>query len=724
MPKESKESEVPEKAKSHRIHATNISKTNKNYPLLDILCQQSKKNYNSCLFPYRQQNQLERYLKECTKTEVEPDLDSLDPNKSNIPFLKILNELGYKLQPNFKSMPEYFDVLESAGHPSFNTNYDKLPATSSSCTLKLVDDCIKSHKALLDIYYAIPKEERNIKPGTFRPGFPKYKKATESQVFQIYDTRLERLSITTAKVIWPERIQAIIEENNLPNTDLIIQVPTNLAYEIQPLTKSIKESSIVRPCKYSLIRIVPMQNCFKAEVVYDKLTDISPQADLHTQRDHQYSIAQKSLAQAIELKRGHLDTELKDKVATERDPATKKLLQQSLVTVNKLKKTSITKIFNCILSKNDKPIQIQQPIQQPIKTETTSEIILASIRTIKTKIKAEMQAQSDARQAELLPKYTPGEDRQAFISKAIVFAGLDPGIINFCALTVLVDHKPENLQTLQELRLLGIKIEAKLFNGKPVRSQLKYLNYQLSEAQSRLKQFNPNRHTSNKIKNIYQKRNNILDNLIKQATSEVLKYCLKYHVQVLAVGHNKGWKQSPDLHKDTKTIFELIPFARFLKYLTFRLENQGILVAPTEESYTSQTSILDHEQPTKANGDNSRREQRGLFKSNIKIQINADINASYQMTKKIKPDIQYTNSLIDTKGSFFSTFNKQHKNKKAIKVEELTQQSKSIGNTKYYLYENNIAQHKIFPSKQQKFRPKYIRTFTLFLQETKPNKVA
>ena len=107
-----------------------------------------------------------------------------------------------------------------------------------------------------------------------------------------------------------------------------------------------------------------------------------------------------------------------------------------------------------------------------------------------------------------------------------------------------------------------------------------------------------------------------------------------------------------------------------------------------------------------------------------KIQINADLNASYQMIKKIHPNIQYNNSLIDTKGSFFSTFNKQHKNKKAIKVEELTQQSKSIGNTKYYLYEGDIAQHKILPSKQQKFRPKYIRTFTLFLQETKPNKVA
>ena len=375
-----------------------------------------------------------------------------------------------------------------------------------------------------------------------------------------------------------------------------------------------------------------------------------------------------------------------------------------------------------MLSKNNKPIQLQD--QNPIKIQTTLEIILESIESIKTKIKSEMQAESDSRQATLLPKYTKGEDRQSFISKAIVFAGLDPGIINFCALTVLVDHKPENLQTLKELRLLGIRIEAKLFNGKPIRSQLKYLNYQLSEAQSRLKQFNPNRHTSNKIKNIYKKRANILDNLIKQAVAEILKYCLKYHVQVLAVGNNKGWKQSPDLHKDTKTIFEIIPYARFLKYLTFRLEDQGILVAPTEESYTSQTSVLDHEQPTKADGNQTRRESRGLFKSNIKIQINADINASYQMIKKIKPDIQYTNSLIDTKGSFFSTFNKQHKNKGKVKTEELVKQSKILGNTKYYLYEGDITQHKIFPSKQQKFRPKYIRTFTLFLQETKPNKVA
>ena len=60
----------------------------------------------------------------------------------------------------------------------------------------------------------------------------------------------------------------------------------------------------------------------------------------------------------------------------------------------------------------------------------------------------------------------------------------------------------------------------------------------------------------------------------------------------------------------------------------------GICRLTPEESFTSGTSFLDGEEPIKENYDKSRRIYRGLFVSNNGTKINADVNGSYQITKK------------------------------------------------------------------------------------------
>lgn len=52
------------------------------------------------------------------------------------------------------------------------------------------------------------------------------------------------------------------------------------------------------------------------------------------------------------------------------------------------------------------------------------------------------------------------------------------------------------------------------------------------------------------------------------------------------------------------------------------------------EFYTSGTSYLDGEDAIKKYYDKSRRVSRGLFISNTGIEINADVNAAYQIMKK------------------------------------------------------------------------------------------
>lgn len=48
--------------------------------------------------------------------------------------------------------------------------------------------------------------------------------------------------------------------------------------------------------------------------------------------------------------------------------------------------------------------------------------------------------------------------------------------------------------------------------------------------------------------------------------------------------------------------------------------------------------FIDGEEPVKANYDKSRRKYRGLFLSNQGIKINADVNGSYQIMKKVFPN--------------------------------------------------------------------------------------
>ena len=73
--------------------------------------------------------------------------------------------------------------------------------------------------------------------------------------------------------------------------------------------------------------------------------------------------------------------------------------------------------------------------------------------------------------------------------------------------------------------------------------------------------------------------------------------------------------------------------------IEYKAKEKGIAVILIEESYTSGTSFLDGEAPTKENYDKSRRVHRGLFKANDGRKINADVNGAFQIMKKVFPNV-------------------------------------------------------------------------------------
>ena len=78
--------------------------------------------------------------------------------------------------------------------------------------------------------------------------------------------------------------------------------------------------------------------------------------------------------------------------------------------------------------------------------------------------------------------------------------------------------------------------------------------------------------------------------------------------------------------------------------LTYKAELVGTLVEITEESYTSKASLLDLDPlPVRTNGDekhsfSGKRVKRGLYRAKDGRKINADINGSGNIIRKVAPD--------------------------------------------------------------------------------------
>ncbi|MED4301318.1 IS200/IS605 family accessory protein TnpB-related protein [Geobacillus stearothermophilus] len=129
-----------------------------------------------------------------------------------------------------------------------------------------------------------------------------------------------------------------------------------------------------------------------------------------------------------------------------------------------------------------------------------------------------------------------------------------------------------------------------------------------------------------------------MKDFMHKASRYVVNWCMERHIDTVIIGKNDNWKQEVNLGKRLNQSFVQIPYNMFIQQLQYKCEEVGIKVVLTDESYTSGTSFLDGEAPTKENYDKSRRIKRGLFKSNKGILINADVNGAYQIIKKVSPN--------------------------------------------------------------------------------------
>ena len=196
-----------------------------------------------------------------------------------------------------------------------------------------------------------------------------------------------------------------------------------------------------------------------------------------------------------------------------------------------------------------------------------------------------------------------------------------------------IDIGLDNLATLTN----NVATQPVIISGRKLKSINKYYNKRMSYYREIAKRMN-NLDYTNRMNKLTIKRNNIITDLIHKASKSIINYALSCDSNTIVIGNNKDWKRNSPMSKKVNQSFVGIPHQILINQIIYKAENVGIKTIITEESYTSGTSFLDNELPIKQNYNKSRRIYRGLFKSNKGKLINADVNGSLQIMKKVFPN--------------------------------------------------------------------------------------
>ena len=149
-----------------------------------------------------------------------------------------------------------------------------------------------------------------------------------------------------------------------------------------------------------------------------------------------------------------------------------------------------------------------------------------------------------------------------------------------------------------------------------------------------------NKDTSKRRKRYSEKYSGLVEDRLHKISRAIINDLSHRGVSTIIVGKNTGQKIGNKLKN-----FVQVPLFRLIEMIKYKAELVGITFIQVNESYTSGTSFLDNELPTKEFYDKSRRKSRGLFLSNESKRINADVNASFQIMKKIYKDFTYDDSI-------------------------------------------------------------------------------
>lgn len=207
-----------------------------------------------------------------------------------------------------------------------------------------------------------------------------------------------------------------------------------------------------------------------------------------------------------------------------------------------------------------------------------------------------------------------------------LYSSIDLGINNIATM-ILPDEKPI------------------LYNGKQLKTKNQYFNKKISNLKSKLSN---NKKTSKQIQELYLKRDNQLSDIFHKLSRMIVNRLIENKIGNIVVGYNKGWKDSINIGKRNNQTFVNISYEKLLSFLQYKCEMCGIKLIINEESYTSKCDGLALEEIGKHETYLGKRVKRGLFQSSIGKLINADVNGSLNILRKVVGDSEITSKIINS----------------------------------------------------------------------------
>jgi putative transposase len=211
------------------------------------------------------------------------------------------------------------------------------------------------------------------------------------------------------------------------------------------------------------------------------------------------------------------------------------------------------------------------------------------------------------------------EKQQASHLDESLFASVDVGLNNLAAVT---SNQPG--------------FTPFLVNGRPLKSINQFYNQQRAHLQSQIDRTSDPQ-AQQRLNRLTDKRNRKIKHELHCASRAIVDRLVEAGIGTLIIGKNDGWKQEINLGKRTNQNFVFIPHAQFVDMLTYKAQLAGMWVIITEESYTSKCSFLDLEPIGKREVYVGKRVCRGLFRASDGRYINADVNGSYNIGRKVAP---------------------------------------------------------------------------------------
>ena len=180
-----------------------------------------------------------------------------------------------------------------------------------------------------------------------------------------------------------------------------------------------------------------------------------------------------------------------------------------------------------------------------------------------------------------------------------------------------------------------------IVNGKPLKSINQYYNKKKANFKEKVK--------TRKAQTLNRKRRNKIRDYLHKASRYVVNQLVSESVSSLFIGKNDGWKQEINMGHKGNQKFVSIPFNNFISMLKYKCKLVGIRVFEVQESYTSKCSFLDNEEIKEHNSYMGKRIKRGLFKSGNGCLINADVNGSLNIMRKVvgKKAFPLKNGMLD-----------------------------------------------------------------------------